>query len=118
VTDQHDSPAVYSRKAANDCRIFAVGAIAGERDELIGHSRHIILEVRPLRMARHLRLLPRRKLRICVLEELRSLAFELADLGFDIDLAVVSGFLQLPNARLKLGNRLFEIQVRQLWEGA
>ena len=51
--------------------------------------RDIILEVRPVGVARDLRLLPRRQLGISVAKQLVGLGLEPADLRIDIDVAEV-----------------------------
>ena len=58
-------------------------AVAGERHEVLDQRRHVIKAMRPLRMPRHLRLLPRGEPGIDLLERLRRLAFDAADLVGD-----------------------------------
>jgi Zn-dependent protease len=75
-----------------------------------------VLEVRPRRMARHLRLLPRRQPGIGVAQQLRGVGLELLDLGRDIDTGATAAWgrrrLQLLDPRFQLGDRLLEFQER------
>jgi hypothetical protein len=85
MPDQHDATAVDPRQAAHNRRIIREGAIAGERNEVVRDAGDIILEMRALGVARDLRLLPRRQLRIGVAEQLGGLRFQLGDLRIDVD---------------------------------
>ena len=118
MADQHDLAAVDRRKPAEDRGVVGEGAVAGQRKEILGKAGDIILEVRPLRMAGDLRLLPRRQLRIGVAQQLGGLGLEPADLGVEVELAGVGRFAQLGDARFKLGDRLFEIEVGLHWRRA
>ena len=58
LADEADRLAAKPREAADDRRILAEGAVAGERRELAEQQPHIVGEMRPLRMARDLDFLP------------------------------------------------------------
>ncbi len=68
--------------------------------------------MRPLRMPRHLRLLPGRQLGIEFLERLRRLALDAVDLFADGD-GVAAGLQRAHffDLGLKLGHRLFEVEI-------
>ena len=89
VADQHHPPPVDPREPADDRRIVGERAIAGQRQEIVGDAGDIILEMRPLRMPRDLRLLPRRQLRIGVAQQLVGLGLEPVDLGVDVDVVAL-----------------------------
>src|ERR1700741_482812 len=76
VADDADAVAAEAAEAADDGLVLAVLAVAGERDEILDQRRHVIEAVRPLRMPRHLRLLPWVEPGIELLERLRGLAFD------------------------------------------
>ena len=118
MPDQHDPAAVDPGEAADDRRVVGEGAVAGERHEIVGEPGDIILEMRPLGMARDLRLLPRRQLGIGVAQQLGRLGLEPADLGVDVDVAAARRLAQLGDAGLELGDRLFEIEVGRHGRGA
>ena len=68
--------------------------------------------MRPLRMARDLRLLPGRQVGIELLERLRRLGLEPRDLLADGDrVAARAHGAQLLDLGLELGHRLFEIEI-------
>src|SRR5688572_33433317 len=85
MADEHDAMAVDRGKTAEDRRIVGEGAVARQRKEILRKPGDIILEVRALRMARDLRLLPRSQLRIGVAEKLGRLGLEPADLGVQVE---------------------------------
>ena len=74
-------------------------------------SADIVEAMRPLRMARDLRLLPRRQPGIELLERDRSLALDAVDFLAD-GVAVGMQRAQLVDLGLELGHRFFEIEVR------
>ena len=113
MPDQHHAPPVDASQTADDRRVVGEGPVAGERQEIVGDAGEIILKMRPFRMPRDLRLLPRRQLGISVAQQLVGLALKLADLCIDVDRTAARGLAQLGDAGFKLRNRLFEIEVGQ-----
>ena len=69
VADDHDPAPAEPAEAADDRAVVGEIAVAGERHEILDQARDIILEMRPLRMAGDLRLLPGRKLGIGVAQQ-------------------------------------------------
>ena len=69
--------AAEAAEAADDGLVLAEGAVAGQRRELLDQRGAVVLEMRPLRMARHQRLLPGRQRGIEVLQRLAALASSL-----------------------------------------
>jgi hypothetical protein len=70
-----------------------------------------MFEMRALRMAGDLRLLPWRQLRIGFLQELRRLRFKPGDFRLDVDVAGGRRLAQLVDPLVQRGDRLFEIEV-------
>src|SRR5262245_3522523 len=69
-------------------------------------------EVRAVRVASDLRLLPGRELGVSLHQGLSRLCLELGELLLDRDRALLGGKrLQLGDLAFELGNRLFEIQI-------
>ncbi len=58
LADDDDRAAAEAAEAADDGAVLGEGAVAGERREVGDQRRHVVGEVRPLGMARHLHLLP------------------------------------------------------------
>src|SRR6185437_3083853 len=80
VADDADRLAAEAAEAADDGGVVAVLAIAGQRHELGDQRRNVIEAVRPLRMTRHLRLLPRRQRAIEIFQRRGGLGLHAADL--------------------------------------
>jgi hypothetical protein len=83
VADDADALAAEAAEAADDRRVLAVFAIAGQRDEIGDEPGDVVEAVRPLRMAGDLGLLPGCQLGVEFLERLRRLAFDAGDLLVD-----------------------------------
>ena len=112
LADDAHARAAETAEAADDRRILAVAAVARERHEIGDELADIIKTMRPLRMACHLRLLPGRQRRVELFERLVGLDLDAVDLLADGDGIAAGGhrphFLDLG---LKLGHRLFEIEI-------
>ena len=89
-------------EAADDRLILAEIAVAAERHEIVEQRVDIILEVRPLGMARDLGLLPRRQRGIGARAAARRSCLEPLDLGGDVDVAALGGRAQFGDARFEL----------------
>ena len=110
MTDEANGLAAEPAEAADDCRVLAVLAVAGERHEIGNQRRDIVEAMRPLRMPRDLRLLPRRQSGIEFLERLRRLALDAVDFLRN-SVAVAVERAQFIDLGLKLGHRFFEIEI-------
>jgi hypothetical protein len=97
-------------EAAEDRMIVAEAAVAGQRREVGDQRLDVVGEVRPVDVARDLRLLPGRQLAVGGREQLRRAALEPGDLVLEVELAAVGEVPQLLDLALELGDRLFEIQ--------
>ena len=73
VADDADALAAEAAEAADDRRVLAEFAIAGERDEIGDEPGDVVEAMRPLRMAGDLGLLPGCQLGVEFLERLRRL---------------------------------------------
>ena len=92
--------------------------------KLVDQAGDVVEAMRPLRMARDLRLLPGRQIGIEFLERDRRLDLEPADLLADGDRAVALAHgAQFLDLGLQFGHRLFEIEIGAhgssiaLWSG-
>ena len=83
MADHADALAAEAAEAADDRVVLAELAVAGEGDEIGDQGCDVVEAMRPLRMARDLRLLPRRQLGVEVAQRLRRLGLEPADLVGD-----------------------------------
>ena len=112
MADDAEALAAEAAEAADDRLVVAELAVAGERHEVGDQRGDVVEAVRPLGMARHLRLLPGRELGIELLERLRGLGLEAGNLLADGD-RVLAGLerAQLLDLGLELGHRLFEVEV-------
>ena len=112
MADDADALAAEAAEAADDGLVVAEFAVAGERNEIGDQAGDIVEAMRPLRMARHLRLLPGRQVGIELLERQRRLHLEPADLVADRDrgIALAHG-AQFLDLGLQFGHRLFEIEI-------
>ena len=80
--------------------------------KFVDQAGDIVEAMRPLRMARHLRLLPGREVGIELLERERRLDLEAADLLADGDRAVALAHgAQFLDLGLQFGHRLFEVEI-------
>jgi hypothetical protein len=109
VADDDDAAAIDARDAADDRRVVRVGAIAREFVEFLADDADVVERVRPRRMARQLRHLPRRE----VAEDLGGLHAQLAlqrgDLVVDVERVAATGAAQFLELGFQIGDRLFEI---------
>ena len=71
---------------------------------------HVIERVRPLRMARDLRDLPRRQLGVDFLGQLLAFFLQARDLLGDVERGIVLHEAQLVDLRFELGDRLLEFE--------
>ena len=91
-------------------RSSAKCAVAVQLDGIGEDLVHVVERVRPLRMARDLRDLPRRQLGVDVLGELLALLAEPVDLFGDVDGRLGLHVAQLFDLGLELRDRLLEIE--------
>jgi len=112
VADDADALAPEAAEAADNRFIFAMLAVAGQRHEISDQRRNIVEAMGPLRMARHLGLLPGRQPAVEFLQRLRGLAFDAIDLFADCyGIAICLERAQFLDLGLQLGHRFFEIQI-------
>src|SRR4030095_2209939 len=90
--------------------IVAVGTIAVQLAEIREQTADVIERVRALRMARYLRNLPGRQLRIDVLRKLLAFFLQPADLVRNVDGRVLMNVPKLVDLCLQLGDRLLEFE--------
>ena len=112
VSDHADALAAEAAEAADNRFIFAELAVARERHEILDQCADEIETMRPLRMARHLRLLPRRHRGVEIPQRLHRLGFEPAD--FLLDLHLVAAGLngaKLLDLGIEFGDRFFKVEV-------
>ena len=105
-----DAFAAETAEAAEQRLVIGEFAIAGERREFGDQRVDEVGEVRPLRMARDQRLLPRRQIGVEIGQRLRRLLLDLADLLADIG-AGRGERAQLVHLGIEFSDGLFEIEV-------
>ena len=110
VTDEHDLATVKLPQPADDCLVVAEISISAERHEILDQGGDIILEMRTLRVAGDLRLLPWRQPGISLPQQPVGLLLEAPDLGLDVELARGRCVAKLGDARFELSDRFFEIK--------
>ena len=106
--DDHRAPAKPCQ-AADDRLVVAIGAITGERREVLEQSFDIMAEMGSFRMACDLGLLPGRELCIGLSEQLVRAFFELFDLVGKIDIAAFCQVLEFFDLAFQLADRFFEV---------
>ena len=120
LADDANALAAEPAEAADDRLVLAKFPVAGERREIGNEAGDIVDAMRTLRMARDLRLLPRRKVRVELAQRVGRLAFDARDLFADLHAA---GRLferaQLLDLGFEFGNRLFKIEIgaHQIYSG-
>ncbi len=105
-----DGLTAEAAEAGNQRLVLAELAVAGERGEFGDQALDEVVEMRPLRMPRDQRLLPRRQVQIEVGQRLRRLVLDLPDLLGDIG-ARGRKRPQLVDLGVELGDRLFEVEI-------
>src|SRR5262249_31173748 len=112
VPDDAQAHPVETSEAAHHRGIIAELAIAGERREVGDERGNIVDAMGPLRVARHLRLLPRREIAVEDLESLVGARLEALDLLADRH-GVIAGMerTEFLDLGLELGHGLFKIEI-------
>ena len=110
LADDHDAAPAQFAKAADHGGIVGEIAIAGERHEILDQPVDIIPEMRALRMAGHLGLLPGRQLRIAIAQHALGAILQAADLRLDIGLGGGRRVTQLGDPGFEFGDRFFKIE--------
>ena len=87
VADHDHRAAAEASEAALDRAVVAEGAVAGERRVILEQARDVVREMRPLGMARDLRLLPGVELGVGLAQQLLGARLEPGDLVGDVELA-------------------------------
>ena len=118
MPDHHARLAVEARESADDRLIVRVLAVAVQFAEIGEHAADVVERVRPLRMARDLRDLPRRELAVDFLGELLAFFLQPRDLVGNVHRRVLVHVTQFLDLLLQFGDRLFEFEERLLHVGA
>jgi hypothetical protein len=87
MADYHYPPLAQPREATENRLIVGKSAIPRQGNEFIEYPGNIMVEMRPVRVARHLRLLPGRQLGIGFRQHFFGPLLQLRDLGIYIELA-------------------------------
>src|SRR5690606_24856702 len=112
LTDDADALPAKAAEAADDRLVAPEFPVAGPRAEVLDQLPRIVQAMRPLRMARHLRLLPRRQVGVAVLQLLRRLLLKARHfIGNGHRVAIRLRGAQFLDLGVQLGLRLFEIEV-------
>ena len=85
MADQHHTAALEPGKSAHYRLVIGIIAVTAQRHEFVKGVLDKITEMRALRMAGHLRLLPRRKRGIGAGQQIGALGLQSSQLGADID---------------------------------
>ena len=108
--EDHNAAPAETADPTDDRGILGKAAISGERHELGDQAAEIVEAMRPLRMPRHLDLLPRRQPRISLAQQAVGGVLKAADLVGNIDLAGRREMAEFLDLALELGDRPFEIE--------
>src|SRR5262249_12233537 len=112
LTDDAQAHAAEAAETAHDCRILTELAVASDWGEFTDDRVDVIEAVGPLRMTRHLGLLPRGEICIEGFERLRGACLEPLDFVADGNrIALGVKRAELLNLGLELGYRFFEVEV-------
>jgi hypothetical protein len=104
VTDDHHRLAVEARQSADDGVIVGKRAVAVQLFEIGKDQLQVIERIRPLRMPRDLRNLPRSELGVDLLGQRLALLLKLGDLFGDIDRSIVLRRTQRFDLAFEVGN--------------
>jgi hypothetical protein len=110
VPDQHHRLAAKAREPALDRPVVAERPVAGERRVLGEQGGDVAGEVRPLRMACDLGLLPGGELGVGLTQELLGARLEARDLVLEVEVAAVGEVTQLLDLAFQLADRLLELE--------
>ena len=106
------APAAEAADAGDDRRVLGEFPVAGERGEILDQPLGVVDEMRPVRVAGDLRLLPGREPGVDVGKRLVGPRFQAVDLLVDGDgVTLVAERLELLDLALEVGNRLFEVEI-------
>ncbi len=109
--DRHHRAAGEAAEPADHRRIVGEGAVAGERREIGDQGGDVGLRLRPLGVARDLRLLPGRELRVGGAQEPLDLFGEPRHLLGDVDGLGLGKPAQLLDFPFELRDRLLEVEI-------
>ena len=110
--DHHHGAAAEAPEATHHRLVFGERTIAGERRVIGDQGAEIGQRLRPVRVARDLRLLPRRQARVGDAQLPVGLVGQPADLLGDVDAARLLHLPKLLDLALELGDGFLEVQVR------
>src|ERR1700733_8006837 len=110
LADDANALAPEAPKASDQGFILGELAVARERREFGDETGDEIGEMRPLRMARHQRLLPRRQIGVEITQRLRSLFLDPRDLLADVA-ARCRKHAQFVDLGIEFGDGFFEIEI-------
>jgi hypothetical protein len=111
VADHHDRVAAKARQPALDRAVVAEGPITRERRVVVEQAGDVVREMRPLRLARDLGLLPGRELGIGLPQQPFGAGLEPADLLRQVELAAAGvQVAQLLDLAFQLADGFLEIE--------
>ncbi len=112
MADHHDALAAETAKTADNGAILGKAPVPGQRGEILDQLGNIIGKMRPCRMTRHLRFLPRRQIGIDILERLERFFLQLGDFLVKRDRwPVSSNIAQFRNLAFQFRHRFFKIKI-------
>ena len=104
LADDDHGIAAEPAQPADHRGILGKGAVAGERREVIDQFVDVVETVRPVGVARHLHLLPRRQLGVGLTQGAVDAGLQLGDLVGNLDVADVGQVAQLLHLAIKFGD--------------
>ena len=110
VTQYHHGLAAEPRQTTDNGRIIGIHPVAVHFLEIGKQAVDVIQRIRALRMARHLRDLPRAELGVNVFRQRLALFLQAADFFRNIQRRIVLHIPQFFDLGFQIGNRLFKIE--------
>ena len=116
MTHDRDPSPTEKTEAGHHRGILGILPVAGNRCEVFNQRIDILQAVGSIRMAGNLRFLPRRQAGIDIRKRLIRLALQPADFFVNRNgIAFLGDGAQFLDLALKIGNRLFEVEIGKHW---